>query len=197
MAPPCIQFVKKLTLTPADMTQADADAVFDAGWDEGLHDAIAITARMCFMQRIVEGHGFTPMTREVARERGETRQTRLCEPLSGVPEEGLSRLLPTIWVRCGRRSDGSNASPVHDTTVVPHHHVAVPPFMGPFEAIGGRMRPYCVKKLLIDRQPDDPRIEAPPEKGIPASLRMRPHERMSGAGRFHRVAGFRIGIRPP
>lgn len=71
---PVFKFVKKLTLTPADMTQADADAVFDAGWDEkGLHHAIAITARMCFMQRIVEGHGFTPMTREVARENAEKR----------------------------------------------------------------------------------------------------------------------------
>ncbi|MEC8136401.1 MAG: carboxymuconolactone decarboxylase family protein [Pseudomonadota bacterium] len=71
---PVFKFVKKLTMTPADMTQADADAVFDAGWDEkGLHDAIAITARMCFMQRIVEGHGFTPMTREFARENAEKR----------------------------------------------------------------------------------------------------------------------------
>ncbi|MEC8171762.1 MAG: peroxidase, partial [Pseudomonadota bacterium] len=71
---PVFKFVKKLTLTPADMTQADADAVFDAGWDEkGLHHAIAITARMCFMQRIVEGHGFIPMTREVARENAEKR----------------------------------------------------------------------------------------------------------------------------
>ena len=71
---PVFKFVKKLTLTPADMTQADADAVFDAGWDEkGLHDAIAITARMCFMQRIVEGHGFIPMTRAVARENAEKR----------------------------------------------------------------------------------------------------------------------------
>ena len=61
-------------VTPADMAQADANAVFDAGWDEkGLHDAIAITARMCFMQRIVEGHGFIPMTREVARENAEKR----------------------------------------------------------------------------------------------------------------------------
>ena len=34
------------------MTQADADAVFAAGWDEhALHDAIAITARAAFMQR--------------------------------------------------------------------------------------------------------------------------------------------------
>ena len=71
---PLFKCVHKLTLTPGEMTQADADAVFDAGWDEkGLHDAIAVTARMCFMQRIVEGHGFTPMTRDVARENAEKR----------------------------------------------------------------------------------------------------------------------------
>jgi len=67
-------FVRKLTLTPSEMTQADADAVFDAGWDEkALHDAIAITARMCFMQRLTEGCGFTPMAPEVAKERAEKR----------------------------------------------------------------------------------------------------------------------------
>ncbi|MEQ9449515.1 MAG: hypothetical protein RLN70_11530, partial [Rhodospirillaceae bacterium] len=44
---PLLAFVRKLTSTPGDMTQADADAVFAAGWEEkALHDAIAITARM-------------------------------------------------------------------------------------------------------------------------------------------------------
>lgn len=64
---PLLAFVRKLAATPSDMTQADADAVFAAGWDEhALHDAIAITARAAFMQRLVEGHGFTPLTRENA-----------------------------------------------------------------------------------------------------------------------------------
>ena len=64
---PLLAFVRKLMLTPGRMTQADADAVFKAGWDErALHDAIAVTARAAFMQRLVEGHGFTPMTREHA-----------------------------------------------------------------------------------------------------------------------------------
>ena len=71
---PIFKFVKKLTLTPADVTQGDADAVFAAGWDEkALHDAIAVCARMCFMQRIVEGHGFTPMSPEVARRNAKKR----------------------------------------------------------------------------------------------------------------------------
>lgn len=71
---PLLAFVRKLTLTPGDMTQADADAVFDAGWDEkALHDAIAITARMCFMQRLVEGHGFIPLSPEVAKKHAQKR----------------------------------------------------------------------------------------------------------------------------
>ena len=71
---PLLSFVKKLTLTPSAMAQADADAVFATGWDEkGLHDAIAVTARMNFMCRIVEGYGFTPMGPERAREQAEKR----------------------------------------------------------------------------------------------------------------------------
>jgi uncharacterized peroxidase-related enzyme len=55
-------FVRKLAVTPAEVTQADADAVFQAGWDEqALHDAVAITARAAFMQRLVQGFGFTPL----------------------------------------------------------------------------------------------------------------------------------------
>jgi len=71
---PLMAFVRKLTLTPGKMTQADADAVFAAGWDEkALHDAIAVTARMGFMQRLVEGHGFIPFTQEVAKSHAERR----------------------------------------------------------------------------------------------------------------------------
>jgi uncharacterized peroxidase-related enzyme len=71
---PLLAFVAKLALTPGEMTQADADAVFAAGWSEpALHDAIAVTARAAFMQRLVEGHGFTPMSRELAARRARQR----------------------------------------------------------------------------------------------------------------------------
>jgi uncharacterized peroxidase-related enzyme len=74
---PLLAFVRKLTLTPGEMSQADADAVFEAGWDEqALHDAIAITARAAFMQRLVEGHGFTPLAREVAVKHAKRRVER-------------------------------------------------------------------------------------------------------------------------
>ena len=71
---PLLAFVRKLNLTPGEMTQADADAVFDAGWDEkALHDAIAVTARVSFMQRLVEGHGFTPIAKDVAKKHAQKR----------------------------------------------------------------------------------------------------------------------------
>lgn len=55
---PVLRYVRKLTLTPARMTQADADAVFAAGWtDRGLHDAVSVCALFNFMNRLVEGHG--------------------------------------------------------------------------------------------------------------------------------------------
>lgn len=74
---PLFHFVRKLTLTPGEVTQADVDAVFAAGWDEkALHDAIAVTARMCFMQRIIHGHGFTPMSPEKARANAQVRREK-------------------------------------------------------------------------------------------------------------------------
>src|SRR5690349_3904117 len=74
---PLLAFVRKLTLTPGEMCQADADAVFEAGWEErALQDAIAVTARAAFMQRLVEGHGFTPMSREAAADRARRRLER-------------------------------------------------------------------------------------------------------------------------
>jgi uncharacterized peroxidase-related enzyme len=71
---PLLAYVRKLMATPGQMTQADADAVFEAGWDEqALHDAIAVTARAAFMQRLVEGHGFVPLSRAVAAKRAQER----------------------------------------------------------------------------------------------------------------------------
>lgn len=74
---PLLAIVKILTLTPTAMSQGDADAAFAAGWDEkALHDTIAVTARMNFMCRMVEGYGFTPMTPERARTQAENRKEK-------------------------------------------------------------------------------------------------------------------------
>jgi len=55
---PILRYVRKLTLSPSKMTQADAEAVFAAGWDEqALHDTVSTCALFNFMNRFVEGHG--------------------------------------------------------------------------------------------------------------------------------------------
>ena len=55
---PIFRFVKKLTLEPIKIVKADAQAVYDAGWDErGLYDAMVICCTWNFMNRFVEGLG--------------------------------------------------------------------------------------------------------------------------------------------
>jgi len=55
---PILRYVKKLTLEPTKMTQADSDAVYNAGWSErALYDAMLICCTWNFMNRFVEGVG--------------------------------------------------------------------------------------------------------------------------------------------
>ena len=57
---PILAYAAKLTRSPAMMTEADAQAVYDAGWSESaLYDAVQVTALFNFMNRIVEGSGVT------------------------------------------------------------------------------------------------------------------------------------------
>lgn len=74
---PLLSFVCKLADNPNSLTQDDADAVFAAGWDEqALHSAVAITARAAFMHRLVAGHGFKTLDREVAASHAKKRVER-------------------------------------------------------------------------------------------------------------------------
>ena len=58
---PILHFVRKLTLEPANMSQADADSVLAAGWSEkALQDAILVCCRFNFMNRLSLGHGLDP-----------------------------------------------------------------------------------------------------------------------------------------
>ena len=67
---PVFAFLKKLTLSPSRMVQADADAVFAAGWDEkALQDAIMVCCCYAFMNRFVDGHGL-PSDPTMFKERG-------------------------------------------------------------------------------------------------------------------------------
>lgn len=55
---PILHYVRKLTLSPAKITPAEAEAVYAAGWDErALHDAVSVCALFNFMNRLVDGLG--------------------------------------------------------------------------------------------------------------------------------------------
>lgn len=57
---PLLRYAGKLTLTPARITAADAEAVLAAGWPEkALHDAAAVCGLFSLMNRLVEGLGIT------------------------------------------------------------------------------------------------------------------------------------------
>jgi uncharacterized peroxidase-related enzyme len=66
---PVLNYIRKLTLTPTQMTQADADAVYAAGWTErALYDAIQICCLYNFMNRFVEGIGLTAIPEQFEME---------------------------------------------------------------------------------------------------------------------------------
>ena len=55
---PVLRYARKLTMQPGSVAQADAQAIFDAGWNEtALYHAVAVTALFNFMNRLVEGLG--------------------------------------------------------------------------------------------------------------------------------------------
>lgn len=55
---PLLRYVAKLKDLPPRLTEADARAVYDAGWSErALYDAVQVSALFNFMNRIIEGTG--------------------------------------------------------------------------------------------------------------------------------------------
>jgi uncharacterized peroxidase-related enzyme len=55
---PVLRYIGKLTRTPAKMLPSDAEAIFDAGWDDrALYDAVLVCALFNFMNRMVDGLG--------------------------------------------------------------------------------------------------------------------------------------------
>lgn len=55
---PVLRYLRKLTRTPAQITEADAEQVFAAGWDDrALRDAVLVCALFNCMNRIVDGLG--------------------------------------------------------------------------------------------------------------------------------------------
>ncbi|MGB3467289.1 MAG: carboxymuconolactone decarboxylase family protein [Cyclobacteriaceae bacterium] len=55
---PVFHYLKKLTLSPAKLTEADVEAVKAAGWsEEALHQAILVGCLFNFYNRLLDGHG--------------------------------------------------------------------------------------------------------------------------------------------
>jgi uncharacterized protein YciW len=55
---PILRYARKLTLSPARMTQADPAAVYEAGWgDDALYSAALVMAPFNFYNRLVDGVG--------------------------------------------------------------------------------------------------------------------------------------------
>lgn len=55
---PLLKYAGKLTRNMGEMSEADAQAVYDAGWGEdALHQAVLVTCIFNFMNRLLEGHG--------------------------------------------------------------------------------------------------------------------------------------------
>lgn len=65
------RFARKLTESPARMTDADAARVYDEGWDDtALFHVIAVTAYTNFVNRLVDGIGLEaddPPLKEIAK----------------------------------------------------------------------------------------------------------------------------------
>ena len=79
---PVLRYVGKLTRAPAKMIQADADAVFDAGWGEDeFHYAVMICAMFNMMNRIMDGYGVRN-TAEFRLERGRMLATHGYKPVA-------------------------------------------------------------------------------------------------------------------
>ncbi len=67
---PVLKLVRKLTREPARVTQKDADAVYQAGWDEQAYfDIVTICALHNYMNRLVDGLGVDG-AEEIVREAG-------------------------------------------------------------------------------------------------------------------------------
>jgi alkylhydroperoxidase family enzyme len=80
-----LRYAGKLTLSPATITPADAEAVLAAGWAEhALHDTVAVCGLFNLMSRLVDGLGITA---------GEDYFITAARQLAGAGYAGLKDLL--------------------------------------------------------------------------------------------------------
>lgn len=58
---PLLNFVRQITLDPSKTTDAQAEAVYAAGWSEdALYDAVQVAALYAYMNRILDAAGIQP-----------------------------------------------------------------------------------------------------------------------------------------
>ncbi|WP_425044243.1 carboxymuconolactone decarboxylase family protein [Primorskyibacter sp. S87] len=75
---PLLAYVAKLTHAPSRMTEADAEAVYAAGWSEqALFDAVQTCAIFNMMNRIVEGTGVATYPSEAGGDMSQAEIERL------------------------------------------------------------------------------------------------------------------------
>ncbi len=68
-----LRYIRKLTLTPEKLTQADYDDVIAVGWDEqALEDAIAVVCLFKFWNAMADGHGLEPPSQEYRQQLAKT-----------------------------------------------------------------------------------------------------------------------------
>ncbi|MEM8986859.1 MAG: peroxidase-related enzyme [Pseudomonadota bacterium] len=90
---PILKFVQKLTKTPAQMVQGDADAVFAAGWSEdALHDAISVCCAFNFMNRLMDGHGVPRLSDEQLEATGGRLHQFGYNPYNQAPKEQVDAM---------------------------------------------------------------------------------------------------------
>jgi uncharacterized peroxidase-related enzyme len=82
---PLLRYVGKLTVAPAKVAPAEAEAVLSAGWEEqAMYDAVAVCGLFNLMNRLVEGLGITA---------GEEYFVTAARRLAGEGYSGLADLL--------------------------------------------------------------------------------------------------------
>jgi len=76
-----LEFAEKLTLTPRDMREADAQKLRDAGWtDRDILDIVHVCAYFNFRVRVVDGLGLEVADWQIQRARaGAARAAKLAE----------------------------------------------------------------------------------------------------------------------
>ena len=85
---PILHYGKQLTLEPAKTTEAQAQAILKAGWNEQtLHDTVNVVCLFNFMNRLVEGHGVKGHS-SLYDERGKALQENGYDPLLTVLSKG-------------------------------------------------------------------------------------------------------------